>query len=109
MARAHIAFYAGGMGTFYNRMLQRFGWAEGAERISREWARPNREGRRAAATAVTDEMLDSTSAVGSPEHARERLEAAYAAGVTLPVLMFPFGADAALMGDTLEALAPSRW
>ena len=54
-------------------------------------------------------MLDSTSAVGSPAHARERLEAAYAAGVTLPVLMFPFGADAALMGDTLEALAPSRW
>ena len=109
MARAHIAFYAGGMGTFYNRMLQRFGWAEEAERISREWARPNREGRCAAATAVTDEMLDSTSAVGSPAHARERLEAAYAAGVTLPVLMFPFGADAALMRDTLEALAPSRW
>ena len=109
MARAHIAFYAGGMGTFYNRMLQRFGWAEEAERIGKEWARPNREGRRAAATAVTDEMLDSTSAVGSPAQARERLEAAYAVGVTLPVLMFPFGADAALMRDTLEALAPSRW
>ena len=58
MARAHIAFYAGGMGTFYNRMLQRFGWAEEAERISREWARPDREGRPAAAAAVTDEMLD---------------------------------------------------
>ena len=28
---------------------------------------------------------------------------------TLPVLMFPHGADAALIGDTLEALAPSRW
>ena len=109
MARAHIAFYAGGMGTFYNRMLQRFGWAEEAERINREWARPNREGRPAAAAAVTNEMLDSTSAVGTPAHARDRLEAAYAAGVTLPVLMFPHGADAALIGDTLEALAPSRW
>ena len=109
LARAHVAFYAGGMGTFYNRMLQRFGWAEEAERISREWARPGREGRPAAAAAVTDEMLDSTSAVGSPAHARERLEAAYAAGVTLPVLMLPHGADAALMRDTLESLAPSRW
>ena len=109
LARAHVAFYAGGMGTFYNRMLQRFGWAEEAERIGREWARPNREGRPAAAAAVTDEMLDATSAVGSPAHARERLEAAYAAGVTLPVLMLPHGADAALMRDTLESLAPSRW
>lgn len=108
MARAHIAFYAGGMGTFYNRMLQRFGWAAEAEVISREWARPNREGRPAAAASVTDEMLDSTSAVGSPTQAKERLEAAYAAGVTLPVLMFPYGADAALMRETLEALAPSR-
>ncbi len=109
LARAHVAFYAGGMGTFYNRMLQRFGWVEETERINQEWARPNREGRPAAAAAVTDEMLDSTSAVGTPAHARERLEAAYAAGVTLPVLMFPHGADAALIGDTLEALAPSRW
>ena len=109
LARAHIAFYAGGMGTFYNRMLQRFGWADEAERIGQEWTRPNREGRPAAAAAVTDEMLDSTSAVGSPAQAKDRLEAAYAAGVTLPVLMFPFGADASLMGDTLEALAPSRW
>ena len=109
MARAHVAFYAGGMGTFYNRMLQRFGWTEEAERISAEWARPNREGRPAAAAALTDEMLDTTSAVGSPTHARERLEAAYDAGVTLPVLMFPFGADVVLMRDTLEALAPSRW
>ena len=109
LARAHIAFYAGGMGTFYNRMLQRFGWTEEAERIDREWARPNREGRPAAAAAVTDEMLDSTSAVGSPAQARERLEAAYAAGVTLPVLMFPYGADVGVMRDTLEALAPSRW
>ena len=109
MARAHIAFYAGGMGTFYNRMLRRFGWTEEAERISREWARPNREGRPAAAAAVSDEMLDSTSAVGSPSQARERLEAAYGAGVTLPVLMFPYGADLPLLRDTLEVLAPSRW
>ena len=109
LARAHVAFYAGGMGTFYNRMLQRFGWTEEAERINREWARPDREGRPAAAAAVTDEMLDSTSVVGTPTHARERLEAAYAAGVTLPVLMLPHGADLPLMRDTLESLAPSRW
>lgn len=109
LARAHIAFYAGGMGAFYNRMLQRFGWTDETERISAEWARPNREGRPAAAAAVTDEMLDSTSAVGTPAHARERLEAAYAAGVTLPVLMLPHGADLPLMRDTLESLAPSRW
>ena len=63
LVRAHIAFYVGGMGAFYHRMMQRFGWEEEAERIRQEWARPGREGRDAAAAAVTDEMIDSTSAV----------------------------------------------
>ena len=108
LVRAHIAFYVGGMGAFYHRMMLRFGWEEEAERIRQEWARPGREGRDAAAAAVTDEMIDSTSAVGTPAQTRERLEEAYAAGITLPVLMFPHGADLPLMRGTLESLAPNR-
>ena len=53
-------------------------------------------------------MIDSTSAVGTPAQTRERLEEAYAAGITLPVLMFPHGADLPLMRATLESLAPNR-
>ena len=106
LARAHVAYYVGGMGAFYNRLMQRFGWEEEAERIRAHWRLPNREGRRAAADAVTGEMIDSTSAVGTKAQARERLDEARAAGVTLPILMFPFGADKPLIRDTLEALAP---
>ncbi len=104
--RAHIAFYVGGMGAFYNRMMQRFGWESEATRIKEEWRKPGREGRPAAAAAVTDEMVDTTSAVGTRTQARERLEEARATGVTLPILMFPFGADKAMMRETIESLAP---
>ncbi len=107
MARAHIAYYVGGMGAFYNRLMRRFGWEREAAQIRAEWTRPRREGRSAAAAAVTDEMVETTCAVGSPAQARERLAEARAAGVTLPILMFPFGADKARMRDTLEALAPA--
>ncbi len=106
LARAHVAYYVGGMGAFYNRLMRRFGWEEEAERIRAHWRLPGREGRRAAVDAVTDEMIDSTSAVGTRAQARERLDEARAAGVTLPILMFPFGADKPLIRDTLEALAP---
>jgi F420-dependent oxidoreductase-like protein len=108
LVRAHIAFYVGGMGTFYNRMMQRFGWAEEAERIKQAWDLPGREGRPAAAGAVTQEMVDTTSAVGDASEAVGRLDEARDAGVTLPILMFPFGARKALIGETLEALAPVR-
>ncbi len=106
LARAHIAYYVGGMGAFYNRLMRQFGWEPQAARIRAEWRRPNRAGRAAAAAAVTDEMVDATSAVGSRVQSRERLEEARSAGVTLPILMFPFGASKALMRGTLEALAP---
>lgn len=108
LVRAHIAFYVGGMGTFYNRMMRRFGWEAEAALIKNEWDKPERAGRAAAALAVTDEMVKSTSAVGTVAHARASLSEAYAVGVTLPILMFPYGASLGLMRETLEALAPSR-
>ena len=108
LVRAHVAYYVGGMGSFYREMMRRSGYEEEAERIRAEWARPARAGRESAAEAVTDAIVDATGAAGSASHAREMLAASRAAGVTLPILMFPHGADKALMRDTLEALAPSR-
>jgi coenzyme F420-dependent oxidoreductase len=104
LARAHLAFYVGGMGSFYHDLVVRQGFADDAERIKLAWARPNREGRAAAAAAVTDEMLRTMTLVGNRASVLERLSAYADAGVTLPILMFPFGADRSLIEQTLDVL-----
>ena len=106
IARAHIAFYVGGMGTFYAELVTRQGFGEEAARIAQEWAKPGRAGRSAAAEAVTDEMLDAMTLAGDRRHVFNKLEEYASAGVTLPIVAFPFGSDKAVIAETIEALGP---
>ena len=106
LARSHVAFYVGGMGTFYYEAVAGHGFPEEAAHIRAEWAKPGRAGRPAAAAAVTDAMLDAMTLVGRRERVLTKLEELSEAGVSLPILEFPFGSDLPLMRDTLEALAP---
>ena len=108
LARAHFAFYVGGMGSFYHDLVVRQGFGDEARRIKSAWARPHREGRAPATAAVTDEMLDAMTLVGGRTSVLDRLAEYANAGVTLPILMFPFGADRALIEQTLDALRPDR-
>jgi F420-dependent oxidoreductase-like protein len=107
LARAHIAFYVGGMGTFYADLVARQGFPEEASRIAQEWAKPGRAGRSSAAAAVTDEMLDAMTLVGDRRHVLNKLDEYANAGVTLPIAEFPFGSDKAMIAQTVEALGPS--
>jgi F420-dependent oxidoreductase-like protein len=107
LARAHIAFYVGGMGTFYADLVERQGFPEEASRIAQEWAKPGQAGRSSAAAAVTDEMLDAMTLVGDRLHVLNKLDEYANAGVTLPIAAFPFGSDKAMIAQTVEALGPS--
>lgn len=104
LARAHIALYVGGMGTFYADLLTRYGYGDEVARIAGEWKKPRRAGRLAAAEAVTNEMLDAMTMVGNRRHVFSRIDEYRSAGVTLPIVAFPFGADKAVMSQTIEAL-----
>jgi F420-dependent oxidoreductase-like protein len=82
-ARAHIAFYVGGMGAksknFYNDLFRRYGWEEEAEKIQDLFL----SGKRAEATAaVPDEYLDLSMLSGDEGHVRERLAVYKDVGVT---------------------------
>ncbi len=82
-ARAHIAFYVGGMGAksknFYNDLFKRYGWEAEAEKIQDLFL----SGHRAEATAaVPDEYLDLATLCGPEGHVRERLEVYREVGVT---------------------------
>ncbi len=82
-ARAHIAFYVGGMGAksknFYNDLFRRYGWEEEAEKIQDLFL----GGQRAeAVAAVPEEYLDLSMLCGDEGYVRERLEVYRDVGVT---------------------------
>jgi len=104
LAREHLAFYVGGMGTFYREALVRQGYEETANTIAQRWGSGEKE---AAIEAIDDELLDSFTAAGHPEECRERLERVGAVdGVDAVAVSFPREADQEELAATTEALAP---
>ena len=104
-ARAHMAFYIGGMGRYYYDLFCRYGYQEEGDAVRRAWAEGDRG---AAAAAITDEMVDSITAIGSPNECRRKMERFRANGVDLPLVAFPHGTERETMLGTLEALAPAK-
>ena len=82
VARA-LAYYVGGMGTYYRRLISESGFAAEASKISEAWQRGDRL---SATTAVTDQIIDSFAVAGSPDDCRRRLGDFRRSGVVLPIL-----------------------
>jgi hypothetical protein len=64
------------------------------------------ERKRAAATAVSDELLDAFTAVGDAGRCRERREGYRAAGADLPVVAVPGDVGIDMVERTVRAMAP---
>jgi coenzyme F420-dependent oxidoreductase len=102
--RQHLAFYVGGMGTFYRDSLARSGHEETAAEIYEHWQAGNRE---AAMAAIDDELLDAIAVAGTPEQARERFERFAAIdGIDAVSVSFPRDGTIEEIGATIETLAP---
>ena len=104
-ARAHMAFYIGGMGRYYYDLFCRYGYQAEGDAVRRAWAEGDRG---AAAEAITDEMVNSITAIGTPDECRRKMDRFRANGVDMPLVAFPHGADRDTMLGTLEALAPAK-
>jgi len=104
LVRGHLAFYLGGMGTYYRDSLARQGHEELAHGVYDAW----NDGRREEATAmIDDDLLDSLAVGGTPERARELLAEFEALdGVDVASVSFPRGASVEEILTTMEALAP---
>ena len=103
LLRAHMAYYIGGMGTFYFESFRRAGFAAEAEGIKEAWSSGNRD---QAAATVSDRMLESVVVLGDPQQCRDQMAKFRQAGVDMPIVNFPHGADQAAIRRTLDALAP---
>jgi coenzyme F420-dependent oxidoreductase len=105
LAREHLAFYVGGMGTFYREALVRQGYEETANTISQRWGSGDKE---AAIDAIGDDMLDAFSAAGHPEECRERLAEFEAVdGVDAVAVSFPREGSQDELAETAAALSPT--
>jgi coenzyme F420-dependent oxidoreductase len=103
LAREHVAFYVGAMGSFYRDALTRQGYGETATEVARLWG----ENREAAVDAVGEAALDAFAAAGHPDECRERVRAfASVDGVDAVAVGFPRGADFEEMAATAGSLAP---
>ena len=103
LLRAHMAYYIGGMGSFYFESVSRAGFATEAQAVRDAWSSGNRE---QAATAVSDRMLESVVVLGDPQQCRNQLAKFRQAGVDMPIANFPHGTDLAAIRRTIVALAP---
>jgi alkanesulfonate monooxygenase SsuD/methylene tetrahydromethanopterin reductase-like flavin-dependent oxidoreductase (luciferase family) len=66
-----LAFYIGRMGTFYAAQLTRLGYGDTVEAVKKGWDL----GSRAAAEAVSADLLNAVSCAGSVEACIDRLQA----------------------------------
>ncbi|MDG5820592.1 TIGR04024 family LLM class F420-dependent oxidoreductase [Natronococcus sp. A-GB7] len=106
LARQHLAFYVGAMGTYYRESLARQGYEEAANEIAAAWASGEQD---RAVDRIPDALLDDLGAAGTPERAREELEKFAAIdGVDDLAIGFPRGADRDEIEATIEAVAPDR-
>jgi F420-dependent oxidoreductase-like protein len=81
--RFYTALYVGGMGSkeqnFYNRIARRMGYDRAADEIQEKYLAKDKLG---AAAAVPQELIDSTTLIGTRERLADRFQAYAAAGVT---------------------------
>ena len=105
LLRAHMAYYIGGMGTYYFKLFQRYGYLEETQRIKKAWARNERD---EAASLISDEMLDRTTIYGDAGDCREKMERYRSKGADMPVIAFPHGCSTRAALRTLEVLAPGH-
>ncbi|WP_324661794.1 TIGR04024 family LLM class F420-dependent oxidoreductase [Haloarcula sediminis] len=104
LTRQHLAFYVGGMGTYYRDALARQGYEETATEVFEQWTGGDR-GR--AIAAIDDDLLDALAVAGTPEECRDRL-ARFAGidGVDAVNVSFPRAAERSDIEATVAALAP---
>jgi len=104
MTKQHVAFYVGGMGTYYRDSLARQGHEETAHVVHDAW----QDGEHGEAiAAIGDDLLDELAVAGTPEEARDRLAAWESMDeVDAVSVSFPREATVEEIEATTRALAP---
>jgi F420-dependent oxidoreductase-like protein len=99
-----VAFYIGGMGTYYHALFCRYGFADNADLVRDLYEKDRRQ----AAGAVADELVDAIAICGPPAFCRERLADWRAHGMGAALLTLPVGMPFEVTAQLLRDVAPGR-
>jgi F420-dependent oxidoreductase-like protein len=97
-----VAFYIGGMGTYYHALFCRYGFKENADRV-RELYNTDRK---QAAGAVSNELVDAIAICGPAGYCREQLADWRRNGVGMPLVNLPVGVPIEVTEELLRTIAP---
>ena len=98
-----IAYYVGGMGTFYYKTISKLGFQNEADLIVEAWKRGSKN---QAVQGVSDTMLNSIAIVGTKDEGKKKLKEYMQAGADLPILIFPPKSSRDMVKETIIELAP---
>ena len=101
LIRRHIAYYVGGMGTYYYNLFCRYGYQSASDNVRKAWVRNDRE---KASRLISDEMVDGIAVTGDPNECKFQIERFRSCGADAPVVAFPHGMDQRAVGSTIRAL-----
>jgi coenzyme F420-dependent oxidoreductase len=103
LLRQQIAYYVGGMGTYYADYLRRLGFGQLVSAVRQPW----QAGDRAAAVQAVDEALLDLCTLGADARtAAERLEMYRREGVSLPIITVPAGCTPDEAEASIRGFAP---
>jgi len=103
MIKPLVAFYIGGMGTYYHAMFCRYGFQETADRVRELY---NSGKRREATEAVSDELIDAIAICGPAAYCREQLQEWHRHGVGAALINLPTGVPGEMVEQLLRDVAP---
>ncbi len=104
LCREHLAYYVGGMGTFYHELLHDYGYGEVADFVQAAWQAGDRA---AAAEAFPREVLDDLTVAGDRDECLAAIDLRRRAGFRHIVVFPPHGSSPEQVVTTLQAVAPA--
>jgi F420-dependent oxidoreductase-like protein len=104
MIKPLVAFYIGGMGTYYHALFCRYGFKDNADLVRELYTAGDRK---QASAAVSDALIDAIAICGPPAHCREQLAEWRAHGLGTALLNLPTGVPFEMLDMFLRALAPA--
>lgn len=103
LCREHLAYYVGGMGSFYHELMHRYGYGQIADRVRALWQAGDRSG---AANSIPRDMLDDLVVAGTADECLAAIEARRRAGFRHIVVFPPHGIEPDQLRHTLTKVAP---
>lgn len=102
-AASPLAYYIGKMGVYYAQMLTRNGFGAEVQAVQEGW----KQGMKTAIDAVSPELFEATTLMGTPAEIVAKLDQWVAAGVDEPLVSIPAGTveeAEAQLGALMDAL-----